>query len=120
MDFSTSSTALLTNLAAVLREDDPTILLDDPDDLRLLAEASTKPEDLLDLDLEAPSPLPEEVPDKLPVLDLVVHLLSAPTSPDLNIDKADFLEADLTSLSLTLEEVPDTPLDEDDETNLES
>ena len=108
----------MTNLAAVLREDDLTILPDDPDNPRLLVVA--KPEDLLDLDLEAPSPLPEEVPAKLPVLDLVVHLLSAPTSPDLDIDKADFLEADLTSLSLTLEEVPDTPLDEDDETNLES
>ena len=121
----------MTNLDAALREDDPTTLLDDPDDLRLLAEASEnkalsleptneKPEDLLDLDLEAPSPLPEEVPDKLPVLDLVVHLLSAPTAPDLNIDEADFLEADLASPSPTLEEVPDTSLDEDDEANLES
>ena len=108
----------MTNLAAVLREDDPTILLDDPDNPRLLVVA--KPEDLLDLDLEAPSPLPEEVPEKLPVLDLVVHLLPASTSPHLNVDKANFLEADLASPSLALEEVPDTPLDEDDETNLES
>ena len=66
------------------------------------------------------SPLLEEAPDKLPVLDLVIQLLTLSTAPDLDTEDADFLEADLDSPSRHLEEVLDTSLDEDDEANLES
>jgi hypothetical protein len=131
IDISTSSTALLTNLDAALREDDPTASLLDPEDLELPVEAledelpvleppDERPGDLLDLDLDLSPPLLEEAPDKLPVLDLVTQLLSLSTAPDLDTEDADFLEADLDNSSRNLEEELDTSLDEDDEANLES
>ena len=121
----------MTNLDAALREDVLTTLLDAPDDLKLPDEASEnevlafeppheKPGDRLDLDPDLPPPLLTEAPNKLPVLDLVVHLLSTSIAPDLDAEEADFLEANLDSPSLHLEEALDTSLDEDDEINLES
>jgi hypothetical protein len=91
-------------------------LPDDPDELKLPVEASAN--EVLDPDL--PPSLLAEAPTKLPVLDLVTHLLSTMTTLDLDTEEAGFSEANLDRPSHNLEEALDTSLDEDDEANLES